>query len=200
VTEQQPYDVIEPHRGFELRRYPEHVVAEVVVSGGFEEVGNRAFRPLFRYISGHNRSRTALAMTAPVVQESTPSERMAMTAPVLQSPSGRAGTDRSEPGPDEYTVAFVLPASVTAETVPEPSDPQVRTRVVPERLAAARRYSGRWTEPSFRRRLAELHESLSGAGLEPVGPAVFARFDPPFTPWFLRRNEVVQGVRRAAER
>ena len=87
MTEQQPYEVIERHDAFELRRYPAHVVAEVELDGSFEDAGNRAFRSLFRYITGANRTRSAVAMTAPVVQE-TASENVAMTAPVVQEQGG----------------------------------------------------------------------------------------------------------------
>lgn len=191
MTEQQPYIVIEPHDGFELRRYPEHVVAEVTVRGDFDEAGNRAFRPLFRYISGNNRSSRSVAMTAPVVQEAVaqqdgPSEKVSMTAPVVQT----------EAGDGEFLVAFVLPAHLTEETAPVPVDPEVRIRTVPERLAAARRYSGRWTEATFRHHVARLADDVHRAGLVPVGSPRYARFNAPFTPWFLRRNEVVQDVRR----
>ncbi len=189
MTEQQPYDVVEQHLGFELRRYPAHVVAEVSVRGSFEGAGNRAFGALFGYISGRNRSTTSIAMTAPVVQEVAAPEKVAMTAPVVQT----------ETSTGEHVVAFVLPASMTAETAPVPSDPTVRIRAVPERLAAATRYSGRWSEPAYRRHLADLGAAITDAGLVPVGVARFARFDPPFRPWFLRRNEVVQDVRRPDE-
>jgi hypothetical protein len=186
VTEQQPYEVVERYPAFELRRYPAHVVAEVVARGSFEMAGNRAFGPLFGYISGRNASARSVAMTAPVVQEAARAEKVAMTAPVVQSESD-AG---------EYVVAFVLPASMTEATAPVPADPRVHIRTVPERLAAAVRYSGRWAEPAYRRRLAGLETAVVAAGLAPVGAARFARFDPPFTPWFLRRNEVVLDVRR----
>ncbi|MGA8047849.1 MAG: heme-binding protein [Dermatophilaceae bacterium] len=190
MTEQQPYVVVETHDGFELRRYPEHVVAEVIVSGTFDGAGNRAFRPLFRYISGNNRSSRSVAMTAPVVQEAVvqdaASEKVSMTAPVVQT----------EAGDGEFVVAFVLPADLTEETAPVPADPDVRVRTVPERLAAARGYSGRWTESSFRHHAARLVEDVQRVGLVPVGAPRYARFNAPFTPWFLRRNEVVQDVRR----
>lgn len=190
MTEQQPYVVVETHDGFELRRYAEHVVAEVTVRGTFDQAGNRAFRPLFRYISGNNRSSRSVAMTAPVVQEAVAdevaSEKVSMTAPVVQT----------EAGDGEFVVAFVLPADLTGETAPVPADPDVRVRTVPERLAAARRYSGRWTESSFRHHSARLAEDVQRVGLVPVGAPRYARFNAPFTPWFLRRNEVVQDVSR----
>jgi hypothetical protein len=184
VTEQQPYEVVQTYSTFELRRYPPHLVAEVAVHGSFEEAGNRAFRSLFGYITGQNASARSVAMTAPVVQEKATSEKIAMTAPVVQVESSSG----------DYVVAFVLPASLTAETAPVPADPQVRVREVPERLAAVMRYSGRWTEVAYRRRLAQLKSEMVAAGFMPRGAARFARFDPPFKPWFLRRNEVVQDV------
>ena len=184
MTEQQPYEVVQSYPTFELRRYPAHMVAEVSVQGPFEDAGNRAFRPLFGYITGQNESARSVAMTAPVVQETATSEKVAMTAPVVQV----------ENGSGDQVVAFVLPSSMTLETAPVPTNPNVRVREVPGRLAAAMRYSGRWTEAGYRRRLAQLETDMVGAGLHPGGTARFARFDPPFKPWFLRRNEVVQDL------
>lgn len=184
MTEHQPYEVVDSYPAFELRRYPAHLVAEVSVPGSFEEAGNRAFRSLFGYISGQNASARSVAMTAPVVQENVTSEKIAMTAPVVQV----------ENSSGDYVVAFVLPGSLTAETAPVPTDPTVRVREVPERLAAAMRYSGRWTEGAYRRRLAQLESEVVAAGFRPTGAATFARFDPPFKPWFLRRNEVIRDV------
>ena len=188
MTEQQQYDVIDRHAGFELRRYPGHLVAEVTVHGTFGEAGNSAFRSLFRYITGHNEGRRSVAMTAPVLQEPASAEKVAMTAPVLQT----------ETADGDHVVAFVLPASLTEDTAPVPADPQVSLRAVPERLSAVVRYSGRWSEEAYRRHLTELLAAVRDAGLVPTGAPRFARFNPPFTPWVLRRNEVVQDVTRAA--
>ncbi len=186
MTEQQPYELVERYPGFELRRYPSHVVAEIAVRGSFESAGNRAFRALFGYISGQNESARAVAMTAPVVQEVAPPERVAMTAPVVQT----------EAAEGDHLIAFVLPASLTVETAPIPSNAEVRVRALPEHLAAAMRFSGRWTEKAYHRRLAELEAGIASAGLVASGAPRFARFDPPYVPWFLRHNEVVQGVQR----
>jgi hypothetical protein len=184
VTEQQPYEVVQSYPTFELRRYPAHLVAEVSVQGSFEDAGNRAFRPLFDYITGQNELARSVAMTAPVVQETATSEKVAMTAPVVQV----------ENGSGDQVVSFVLPSSMTLETAPVPANPNVRVREMPGRLAAAMRYSGRWTEAGYRRRLAQLKTDMVRVGLHPGGTARFARFDPPFKPWFLRHNEVVQDL------
>lgn len=189
MTEQQPYEVVQSNPSFELRRYPAHLVAEVSVQGSFEGAGNQAFRSLFGYISGQNDGSRSIAMTAPVVQESggsqeSGSQKIAMTAPVAQT--------ETEAG--DHVVAFVLPASMSASDAPVPTNPEVRLRTVPGHLAAAVRYSGRWTESSYRRHVDELVAAVSAAGLRPVRAARFARFDPPYKPWFLRHNEVVQEV------
>ena len=168
MTEQQAYDVLREHPDFELRRYPEHLVAEIEVGGPFELAGNLAFPRLARYIGGHNRSSLKVAMTAPVVQEQDPQSR-------------------------RYIVGFVMPAD-SAEDLPDPSDPAVRIRRVPAETAAALRFSGRWSRRSYEKRTAQLLAALEPAGLHVVGAPRYARFDPPWTPWFLRRNEVVVPV------
>jgi hypothetical protein len=184
MTEEQPFEVVRRYDGFELRRYPSHVVAEVIVDQPFEKAGNTAFRYLFRYITGQNRSRTSVAMTAPVVQSDGAAQKVAMTAPVIQHVTQEGG----------YAVAFVLPASMTEEAAPEPTDPQVSIRTVLPSLAAVTRYSGRWSKDSYERHCRRLLQAIEAEGLKPVGTPRFARFDPPFKPWFLRRNEVVVDV------
>ena len=132
MTEQQPYDIVSAENGFELRRYPEHVVAEVSVRAPFAQAGNRAFQYLFRYISGENTGNRKIAMTAPVVQSSGTS--IEMTSPVLQRPGEDA---------DTQVVAFVLPATLTEDSAPRPTNPAVHLRTVPESRTAVAEYSDR---------------------------------------------------------
>ncbi|MGX1162162.1 SOUL heme-binding protein [Arthrobacter sp. SLBN-100] len=190
MTEQQPYELVHRYPHFELRRYPAHVVAEVHVNASFDRAGSAAFRYLFNYISGSNVARQKLAMTAPVIRATGPSQKLAMTAPVLQS-GPLWGSDE----PADVVVAFVLPAGLTAETAPVPTDPRVQIRQVQGSLTAALRFLGRGTAAAFERRNTGLQAALALAGLEAVGAPRFAGFDPPFKPWFLRRNEVVQDVK-----
>jgi hypothetical protein len=190
VTEQQPYQVVKHYEDFELRRYPAHLVAEVTTDGPFEDAGNRAFRYLFAYITGANQSLQKVSMTAPVGQTDA-AEKIAMTAPVLQqSVNDIAG---AAPG-KQFRVAFVLPTAMTAETAPQPTDPSVHLRAVPASLAGALRFSGRWRETRYEQHVEELRAALAAAGLTALGSPRFARFDPPFKPWFLRRNEVLLDV------
>lgn len=182
MTEEQQYTVVAEHSDFEVRRYDAHVVAEVLVEGSLEEAGNRAFRSLAGYIGGKNHAGRSVAMTAPVVQEAVGGRKVAMTAPVVQ---------RETEGPGSHVVGFVMPAEETLETLPEPDDARVTLRAVPVEHAAALRYSGRWTQASYQERVERLRHAIAEAGLEVVGEPRWARFNPPWTPWFLRRNEVV---------
>lgn len=188
MTEQQPYDVVAQHPGFELRRYPSHAVAETVIDSTFEGAANQAFRRLVGYIGGQNTGGRTVEMTAPVVQEAP--SKIAMTAPVVQEASG-------EPG--RYVVAFVLPADYTAETAPAPSDGRVTIRQVDEQLAASTRAPGRWTEASYEEAVTALRASVEAAGFTITGAVRYARFDPPWKPFFLRRNEVVAPVQPPEE-
>jgi hypothetical protein len=184
AIEQPEYTVVREEGAFELRRYAPYLLAETEVDASFMSAGNVAFGRLFRYISGANTTRTEIAMTAPVEQarDAGGGEKIAMTAPVEQARDG-----------DTYRVAFVVPRKYTRETVPQPTDPTVRIREVPARSIAAWRYSGRWTEENFRGYEQELRAKIAALGLKPVpgDSAIIARYDAPFIPWFMRRNEVL---------
>lgn len=191
MTEQQPYELVRDEDGFELRRYPAHIVAETTVSADFERAGNKAFRYLFGYISGDNERGESISMTSPVVQSAPAaaarSQKIAMTAPVTQ---------RAEDG--NFVVAFVLPASFTEESAPTPTRAEVTLRAVPASLAAVTKFSGRWTHSAYDDHRAALLDAVASAGLTPLGESRFQRFDPPYTPWFLRHNEVAVDVAESA--
>jgi hypothetical protein len=118
-------------------------------------------------------------MTAPVVQEPA-SEEIAMTAPVAQEKVG-----------DRYRITFLMPSQYTLETLPEPTDTRIGLRAEPMRSVAAIRYTGFWSRSRYDDHERRLREWIQRRGREPV----WARYDPPFMPWFLRRNEVLIEVR-----
>ena len=182
AIEEATYTVVENDGEFEIRDYAPHVLAETVVAGAFDRAGNEAFRRLFRYISGDNQSRHKVAMTAPVSQ-GPKGEKIEMTTPVGQ-----------QPAEDRWVVSFTMPASYALETLPEPGDSQVTLRQVPARRMAALRYSGFWTERSYLRQRLKLESWVRTRGLRIAGNPVWARYNPPFAPWFLRRNEILVPV------
>jgi hypothetical protein len=179
AIEEAKYNVVEKEGPFEIRDYAPHILAEVFIDATLEEAGNKAFSKLFRYISGSNRPRVKIEMTAPVSQEPRP-EKIKMTAPVGQQPV--------EGG---WAVSFMMPASYSMETLPEPDDPDIKLRQVPASRMAAVRYSGFWSESGYLRNKDALESWTKNRGLAIVGQPIWARYNPPFTPWFLRRNEVL---------
>lgn len=182
AVDEPAYRVLESAPPVEIREYAAYAVAETRVAGAFADVGNEGFRRLFAYISGDNAGSTQIAMTAPVTQQATP-EKIAMTAPVLQQPDAGG-----------YRIAFVLPERYTAASAPVPTNPDVRIVEVPARRMIAVRYTGRWTEPNYREALGTLLASAAARGLKLVGEPVYARYDPPIMPSFLRRNEVLAEI------
>jgi effector-binding domain-containing protein len=179
ATEEVPYTVIEQKGAFELRQYPPHIVAETTVEGAFDEVGNIGFRRLADYINGENRSKQSIAMTAPVRQEAQ-AEKIAMTAPVGQVKSG-----------DSWRITFVMPSKYTLDTLPEPIDSRVTIEQEPGRKVAAVRYSGTWSRKSYEENRARLLAWIEERGFKQTAEPVWARYNPPFMPWFLRRNEIL---------
>ncbi len=163
MTEEAAFRLVARRGNVEFREYAQHVLASVTVSGTFETAPNMGFGPLVRYISGENRDNTQIAMTAPVFHEAT--------------------TDSS------HVISFVLPNGTTR--VPDPMRPGVTTHVVPPLAVASIRFAGGWNTRRARGYEEQLVRQLSEWGIEPVAATLFARYDPPWKPGFLRRNEVL---------
>ena len=173
--ESPAYEVEQRIGDVEIRRYEPYVVAETVVDGPLERAGNRGFRVLAGYIFGANEA------------SSGTSTKIAMTTPVTQ--------DRVTDG---YRLRFMMPSAYDVASLPRPTDARVQIQPIgPQRLGAVR-YSGRWSGGAYERHLARLEEALRSNGFTPVGEPIWARYDPPWKPWFLRRNEVLVAVEPAA--
>lgn len=184
--EEPEYRVVSEHEEYEIRTYEPYLVAETIVSGDFGGSGNQAFRILAGYIFGDNRSAEKMAMTAPVTrQPADDSVKMNMTVPVISERAAEAGS---------YSYQFVMERKYTRDTLPVPNDDRVRIREVPARVLAVRRYSGRWTAGNFERHTETLLEALQRDGIQVVGLPMSAAYNSPFTPPFLRRNEVLVEV------
>ncbi|SNZ12257.1 SOUL heme-binding protein [Natronoarchaeum philippinense] len=157
--------------GVELRRYPPIAVAETTA-----EDQTTAFRRLFNYITGDNETASEIEMTAPVRSEST---KIPMTAPVRSKESG-----------DGMTMGFYLPPEYGVETPPEPTDPDVTVRSESERVLAVRSFSWYATSGRVDRIERDLLDTLDEHGVEAIGEPFLLRYDDPWTPPFMRRNEV----------
>jgi hypothetical protein len=178
ATEEPGFEVQRTIGDVQIRQYTGYAVAEVTVPGPAQEAGNRAFPILAGYIFGKNKGERKLAMTAPVTQAAVP-VKLEMTAPVTQSVV-----------PEGFKVQFVLPKGITRDNAPEPLDARITLRDVPPQRLAAIAYSGFWSDDNYAKHLAALQQTLRSAEITWVGEPVYSRYNAPFTPWFLRRNEI----------
>ena len=180
AIEEPSYTIISKSSSYEIRQYGPVLVAETKVDADFESAGNQAFKILAGFIFGANKSKTKIAMTAPVNQTTIKAfEKIEMTAPVTMNKSSNG-----------YLVQFTMPKTYTLETLPIPDDPRVEIRQVPARKVAVFSYSGTWSESRFQDKLAEFQAELKKDGVHTIGEAILARFNSPFQIWFLRRNEI----------
>jgi len=179
AAEQPDYEIIATHGGAaELRRYGAMIVAETVVEGDARSARSAGFAPLADYIFAKSRGGEPIAMTAPVTQ--TPAREIPMTAPVTQS--ARAGGD--------WAIRFIMPSGYAMETLPEPG-PGVTLREIGPRVMAAIRFSGTAPDDMLAEKTEQLLAVMEEAGWRPAGQPVFAYYDAPYVPGFLRRNEVM---------
>lgn len=181
AIEEPKYEIKTVFGDVEIRQYDSVIVAETEVEGDFGEAGNIGFRRIAGYIFGGNHQKQKIEMTAPVLQENSPKgEKIDMTAPVLQ---------REKLG--KKIIAFVMPSDKTMENLPVPNDSHVILRSVPARKMAVLKYSGTWSEERYQEKLKELQTLLSEKNIKAKGEPLLARYNPPWIPWFLRRNEVL---------
>jgi len=174
--EKPKYTLLEKESEFEIRQYQSYLIAETMVEADFNDAANVSFRRLFNYISGKNKTKESISMTAPV-SRSASYEKISMTAPVHQQQSG-----------EKDSVSFVMPSKYSLETLPEPLDPPVTLKEIPAYKVAAIRYSGTWSQKRYEAKRASLEEFLKWKELVPKAEPIFTRYNSPFELWFLRRN------------
>jgi hypothetical protein len=158
------YEVLESDGDIEIRAYPALVVAEVTRTGPRDQAVRSGFGPLARYIFAKERE----------------GEKIAMTAPVTQKDDG--GT---------WTIQFIMPSAYDLKRLPKPTDSDVQLRELPALRRAAIRFSGWWSDELFSTKDAALRDWLARKGITPSGTPTFAYYNDPFTPGFLRRNEIL---------
>jgi DNA gyrase inhibitor GyrI len=161
--ESAPYRVVRTSGKFAVRDYPALRVVETPLA----RVGKDAdgsFLRLFRFITGANEAKQKIAMTTPVFM---------------------SGSDTNA------TMAFVLPAKLPTDAVPKPSDAAVTVRELPAGRFAVLRFSGGRSAEHDAEALGRLRAWMRAEGLQELSPPVYGYFDPPWTPGFLRRNEVM---------
>lgn len=166
AVEEPEFEVLRNTGDYEIRAYSPYIVAEVDVTGDMNRAGNSAFRVLAGYIFGQNE----------------PGEKMQMTAPVASEPL---------PDGDAYTYAFVMERKYDMESLPKPLDPRIRLVEKSARVMAVRRYSGSWNRATDRGHRKALLAALDADKVATLGEPIMARYDSPWTPGFMRRNEIM---------
>ena len=181
AIEEPKFKIMVDEGDLQIRGYDEYLVAETAIEGSFDTASRKGFRRVAGYIFGDNKSSTKMNMTAPVESEAIqPSERMNMTAPVF-----------SNKNVNGYTYRFVMESKYTQETLPVPNNSKIRITEIKDRVMAVISFSGRWSQKNFEKHEQILVSDLKNEGIGVASEAIYARYNAPFTPWFLRRNEIM---------
>jgi hypothetical protein len=176
AAEEPPYSVVLHEGSFEIRDYPALALAEVTAPGDRNSAAYSGFRTLAGYIFGGNARRQSIEMTAPVIES---------------RPEGTAGATSPPSEPQGWVISFVMPRGLSLEALPKPNDKAVSLRQSRPTRFAVVRFSGLAGDDSVAAKTAELEAFLARKGLRPIGPPVIAQYDPPWTLWFMRRNETM---------
>ena len=183
AIEEPGFDLLEKTGPYELRVYKPRIVAETIISGSLENASSAGFKRIADFIFGNNTSRSGesqkISMTAPVSMVPK-SEKISMTAPV--------NMEQSEV---QWRMQFFMPRQYTMDNLPKPNNPAVALRALPASTFAVLRFSGFAGEEKTADKTADLLAWLKDKGIEPTGEPVLARYNPPWTLPFLRRNEVM---------
>jgi hypothetical protein len=182
AIEEPEFISIEKKDAFEIREYQSKLIAQVLVTGTFDSASNKGFRLLADFIFGNNKTNEGskkIDMTAPVITHDA-SEKIEMTAPVISEETERG-----------WYISFNMPKQYTKETLPIPNNPEVKIIDVPKEKFAVITFSGLVREKKYAEMLNLLNEEMKKRNLEPKGPPILARYNPPWTLPFLRRNELM---------
>ena len=163
--EEPIYEILESQNNYELRQYSPQIIAEVILEGEFQEVDNTGFFILADYIKGKNNKNQSISMTAPVNKK------------------------KSDDG--KWSITFFMPSKYKLNDLPEPKDPRIKFKKIDGILIASLSYSGSWNKEKYENKKIELENIINDKDLKIVGEPIFARYNSPFMPWFLRRNEIL---------
>lgn len=185
AIEEPKYSVIEKTEPFELRQYAPMIIAEVKVDGDLDDASSQGFRLIAAYIFGQNQVSEKIAMTTPVAieEQAVKSAKIAMTTPVNIESNGA-----------QWTVSFVMPSEYTLETIPKPLNSKVQLRQIPAVKRAVIQFSGFYNLQKVADKTLELEQWMKTKNLQGVGVPKFARYNPPWTLPFMRRNEIMMDV------
>lgn len=183
ASEEIAYSVIKSDENIELRQYQPANAAQITMAGTRKEAANKAFMPLFNYIQGNNIASEKIPMTTPVSQAATKaaSQKIPMTTPVSSQQTGEG----------EWVVSFYMPNEMSVNEVPTPKDERITIKHIPEKAMAAIQFSGRPSHDELEEYADKLRQYLEANAINYNNDPLFAFYNSPQTPDFMRRNEVL---------
>ena len=182
ATEEPEFILIFKNENFEIRQYSSKILAQVTVLGDFDDATSNGFKVLAAYIFGNNLSldgNTKIEMTAPVVLEPI-SEVIKMTAPILAEGENK-----------KWVVSFVMPKEYSLDTLPKPNNKDISISSIPPQKYAVVVFSGLVRESNYDEQINLLNYYVVNKNLVTVGKVQIARYNPPWTLPFFRRNELM---------
>ena len=176
--ERPSYNLVVKEDGLEIRDYASAIVVETQVSASRRDAAGEAFRSLFNYISGNNTSNLEIPMTAPVAQ-----------TPAGKGQDGVSG---------KWAIRFFLPSNYSVENIPQPLQQGINIVTLEAQRFASVSFKGTQNDKKVAKYTTQLREFISQKGYEVSGEPVYAFYDPPFVPWFLRDNEILLPIQKVA--
>lgn len=177
--EEPSYTVIEKRNGYEIRQYQPYIIAETEVTGSYDEATNAGFRIIADYIFGNNTAKESIAMTTPVLEQT--SEKIAMTTPVINTLENE----------ETRKISFVLPSQYTMETLPLPNNPRVLITPVKGRKVAVLSFTWYATAKRVVEKKQKLQNLLARDNERIIGDVQVARYNPPLSMPLTLRNEII---------
>ena len=182
ATEEPDFTLIYKEKSFEIREYAPRIIAQVKINGNFDEASSTGFRGLADFIFGNNsinNESEKISMTAPVIAEPT-SKQIPMTAPVL-----------AEEKNNQWFISFVMPKEYSLQTLPKPNNSEITLTNLPKEKFAVIIFSGLVRESSYDEKIILLNNFIKKKKLKTLGSVQIARYNPPWTLPFFRRNELM---------
>lgn len=202
ATPEPSYTLLEQLDDFELRNYAPKIIAQTEVTGDYDAASRKGFKILANYIFGNN--------SVSSTEDAKNSAKINMTAPVIMKPSDGVGDDRSDDKANDtsakismtapvsmqksegnWQVSFVMPENYTMATIPKPNNSAITLIEVPEVRYAVIKFSGLAGEKKVAEKTSELQQWMLTKKLTPIATPELARYNPPWTLPFMRRNEVM---------
>jgi hypothetical protein len=175
--EQPSYELVLQQDKLEIRDYAPAMVVETQVLASRRDAAGDAFRSLFKYISGSNEASLEIPMTSPVAQTQT---------------------NRDESGAaNKWAIRFFLPGDMSAKDIPQPTMNGVTIVKLEAQRYASVSFRGTQNDKKVATNLTKLKSFIGAQGYDVSGPPVYAFYDPPFIPWFLRDNEILLPIENA---